>query len=188
MQVPAGMTGWWQINGRSLLSREAALAVDRFYIENWSLGLDLFIMAKTFAVVLRRQGGDMTAIEDRHARFLTSIRPRLDDLAPVRVGEHGRGFWVVLDPPRDGEESRVGFMPEGPGLAALESQELAEMLEELLARYDPAWRPAAPDLPSPFDPDRDHLLVIFEGGGAYVYRLDGTPNQTRPLLTVVPRG
>jgi hypothetical protein len=44
------------------------------------------------------------------------------------------------------------------------------------------------DLPGPFDPTRDHLLVIFEGGGAYVYRLDGTPNQTRPLLTVAPRG
>jgi hypothetical protein len=130
----------------------------------------------------------MTSIEDRHARFLTSIRPRLDDLAPVMVGEHGRGFWAVLDPPRDGEESRVGFMPEGPGLAALESQEVAEMLEELLARYDPASRPAVPDLPGPFDPARDHLLVILEGGGAYVYRLDGTPNQTRPLLTVAPRG
>jgi hypothetical protein len=182
------MTGWWQINGRSSLSPEAALALDRFYIENWSLGLDLYILAKTFGVVLRRQGGDMTAIEDRHARFLTSIRPRLDDLAPVMVGEHGRGFWVVLDPPRAGEESRVGFMPEEPGLAALESQELAEMLEELLARYDPASWPEAPDLSGPFDPTRDHLLVIFEGGGAYVYRLDGTPNQTRPLLTVIPRG
>ena len=30
------------------------------------------------------------AIEDRHARFLTSIRPRLDNLAPLMVGEHGR--------------------------------------------------------------------------------------------------
>ena len=44
----------------------------------------------------------MTAIEDRHARFLTSIRPRLDQLAPLMVSEHGRGFWAVLDPPRDG--------------------------------------------------------------------------------------
>jgi hypothetical protein len=84
-------------------------------------------------------------------------------------------------------DSRVGFMPEGPGLTALESPELAEMVAELLARYDPAYRPS-PDLPGPFDPARDHLLVIFEGGSAYLYRLDGTSNQTRPLLTVVPRG
>jgi hypothetical protein len=129
----------------------------------------------------------MTAIEDRHARFLTALRPRLDNLAPLMVSEHGRGFWAVLDPPRDGADSRVGFMPEGPGLAALENPELAELLAELLARYDPAYRPP-PDLPGPFDPARDHLLVIFEGGSAYLYRLDGTPNETRPLLTVVPRG
>jgi hypothetical protein len=129
----------------------------------------------------------MTAIEDRHARFLTSIRPRLDNLAPLMVSEHGRGFWVVLDPPRGGVDSRVAFMPEGPGLTALDNQELAGLLSELLARYDPAYRPP-PDLPGPFDPARDHLLVIFEGGCAYLYRLDGTPNQTRPLLTVIPRG
>jgi hypothetical protein len=30
----------------------------------------------------------MTTIEDRHARFLTSIRPRLDNLAPLMVSEH----------------------------------------------------------------------------------------------------
>jgi hypothetical protein len=129
----------------------------------------------------------MTEIEDRHARFLTSIRPRLDNLAPLMVAEHGRGFWAVLDPPTDGADSRVGFMPEGPGLAALESPELAGVVAELLTRYDPAYRPP-PDLSGPFDPARDHLLVIFEGGSAYLYRLDGTPNQTQPLLTVVPRG
>ena len=129
----------------------------------------------------------MTTIEDRHARFLTSIRPRLDNLAPLMVSEHGRGFWTVLDPPTDGADSRVVFLPEGPGLAALESPELAEMIAELLGRYDPAYRPP-PGLPGPFDPVRDHLVVIYEGGRAYLYRLDGHPNQTRPLLTVVPRG
>ncbi len=105
----------------------------------------------------------MSAIEDRHTVFLTSIIPRLDNLAPVMASEHGRGFWTVLDPPRDGADSRVGFLPEGPGLAALESPELAEVLAELLARYDPAYVPP-PDLAGPFDPARDHLLVIFEGG------------------------
>ena len=67
-------------------------------------------------------------------------------------------------------------MPEGPGLAALESPELAEMIAELLTRYDPACRPP-PDLPGPFHPTRDHLVLIYEGGRAYLYRLDGTPNQ-----------
>jgi hypothetical protein len=57
---------------------------------------------------------------------------------------------------------------------------------ELLAHYDPADVPP-PDLKGPFDATGDHLVVIFEGGCAYLYRLDGTSNQTRPLLTVVPR-
>jgi lipopolysaccharide/colanic/teichoic acid biosynthesis glycosyltransferase len=55
-EVPAGVTGWWQINGRSSLSPEAALALDRFYIENWSLGLDLYILAKTFGAVVGGKG------------------------------------------------------------------------------------------------------------------------------------
>jgi hypothetical protein len=129
----------------------------------------------------------MSAIEDRHARFLTSIRPRLDDLAPVMVSEHGRGFWTVLDPPRHGADSRVAFLPEGPGLAALECPELTELLAELLARYDPAYRPPS-DLQGPFNPARDHLVVIFEGGAAYLYRLDGTEHATTPLLVVARRG
>jgi hypothetical protein len=122
-----------------------------------------------------------------HERFLASVIPRLDNLAPVMVGEHGRGFWTVLDPPRAGEDSRVVFMPEGPGLAALDSRELADVLAELLDRYDPAYVPP-PDLRGPFDPARDHLVVIFEGGAAYVYRLDGDEHATTPLLVVVPRG
>jgi hypothetical protein len=124
----------------------------------------------------------MSATEDRHAAFLTSITPRLDNLAPVMVSEHGHGFWTVLDPPRHGVDSRVGFLPEGPGLAALESRELAE----LLARYDPAYEPPA-DVRGPFDPTRDHLVVTFEGGAAYLYRLDGTEHATTPLLVVVAR-
>ncbi len=54
--MPAGVTGWWQINGRSNLSAEEALRLDLFYIENWSLTLDLYIMLKTVQVLLTRRG------------------------------------------------------------------------------------------------------------------------------------
>jgi len=54
--VPAGLTGWWQINGRSRLTAEEALRLDLFYIENWSPTLDLYIMLKTIGVVAGRQG------------------------------------------------------------------------------------------------------------------------------------
>lgn len=56
LEVPAGMTGWWQINGRSEVTPEEALHLDQFYIENWSLTLDLYIILKTFGAVLKRQG------------------------------------------------------------------------------------------------------------------------------------
>jgi exopolysaccharide biosynthesis polyprenyl glycosylphosphotransferase len=55
-EVPAGVTGWWQVNGRSDLSPEEALRLDLFYIENWSLAYDLFIIAKTVPVLLSSRG------------------------------------------------------------------------------------------------------------------------------------
>jgi len=55
-EVRAGITGWWQINGRSSLNAEEAIAKDVFYIENWSLSLDLFILLKTVGAVLSGRG------------------------------------------------------------------------------------------------------------------------------------
>jgi exopolysaccharide biosynthesis polyprenyl glycosylphosphotransferase len=55
-EVPAGATGWWQINGRSGVTPEEAIHLDQFYIENWSLALDLYIVLKTFGAVLGQKG------------------------------------------------------------------------------------------------------------------------------------
>jgi len=55
-EMSAGVTGWWQINGRSDLSAEEALRLDLFYIENWSLTLDLYILSKTVGAVIARRG------------------------------------------------------------------------------------------------------------------------------------
>jgi exopolysaccharide biosynthesis polyprenyl glycosylphosphotransferase len=53
--VKPGMTGLWQINGRSDLPWEDSVRYDLFYVENWSLALDLMILWKTlFAVVSGR--------------------------------------------------------------------------------------------------------------------------------------
>jgi exopolysaccharide biosynthesis polyprenyl glycosylphosphotransferase len=54
--VPAGVTGWWQINGRSRVTAEEALRLDLFYIENWSPTLDLYILLKTFGALVTHQG------------------------------------------------------------------------------------------------------------------------------------
>jgi lipopolysaccharide/colanic/teichoic acid biosynthesis glycosyltransferase len=55
-EVQAGVTGWWQINGRSTVTPKEALGLDQFYIENWSLSLDLYIMLRTFSAVLSGKG------------------------------------------------------------------------------------------------------------------------------------
>lgn len=54
--VKPGMTGLWQISGRSDLSREDAVRLDVRYVENWSLALDLQILWKTCAAVVKGRG------------------------------------------------------------------------------------------------------------------------------------
>jgi exopolysaccharide biosynthesis polyprenyl glycosylphosphotransferase len=55
-EVRAGLTGWWQINGRSDLDSEAAVRMDLFYIENWSLALDIYIIFRSIGTTLRGRG------------------------------------------------------------------------------------------------------------------------------------
>jgi len=55
-EVKAGMTGWWQVNGRSDVKLEDAVRLDLFYIDNWSLSLDLYILLKTVGVIARGKG------------------------------------------------------------------------------------------------------------------------------------
>lgn len=50
-----GMTGYWQINGRSSTSYEERLRLDNVYATSWSLGLDLAILAKTAPAVFDRR-------------------------------------------------------------------------------------------------------------------------------------
>ncbi|MDP9092618.1 MAG: sugar transferase [Actinomycetota bacterium] len=54
--VKPGMTGLWQVSGRSDLSWDESVRLDLYYVENWSLALDLAIIARTVWVVLRSRG------------------------------------------------------------------------------------------------------------------------------------
>jgi exopolysaccharide biosynthesis polyprenyl glycosylphosphotransferase len=56
LRVPEGMTGWWQVNGRSDKPMHLHTDEDIYYVRNYSLVLDLQIIAKTFWVVLRGKG------------------------------------------------------------------------------------------------------------------------------------
>jgi sugar transferase EpsL len=54
--VLPGITGWAQVNGRNDLSWEDKFRLDVWYVDHWSLGLDLKILALTAWKVLRREG------------------------------------------------------------------------------------------------------------------------------------
>jgi lipopolysaccharide/colanic/teichoic acid biosynthesis glycosyltransferase len=54
--VRPGLTGLWQISGRSDLPWEEAVRLDLRYVENWSLATDLLIIGKTARAVLSRSG------------------------------------------------------------------------------------------------------------------------------------
>jgi len=57
--VLPGMTGWAQINGRNNISWEEKFKLDLWYVDNWSFGLDIKILLKTFAKVFRREDVSM---------------------------------------------------------------------------------------------------------------------------------
>ena len=54
--VKPGLTGMWQVNGRSELSSKETVRLDLRYVENWSFALDLQILWKTFSVIFRGAG------------------------------------------------------------------------------------------------------------------------------------
>jgi exopolysaccharide biosynthesis polyprenyl glycosylphosphotransferase len=56
LEAVPGMTGYWQISGRSNLSFEDMVRLDLYYIENWSLSFDVKIILRTLGAVLRREG------------------------------------------------------------------------------------------------------------------------------------
>jgi sugar transferase EpsL len=55
-EVAPGITGWVQVNGRNSLSWEEKFALDVWYVDNRSLALDLKILLRTLAAVVKRQG------------------------------------------------------------------------------------------------------------------------------------
>jgi len=56
LDVPQGITGWAQINGRNSLTWEQKFANDVWYVDNWSLWLDIKILFITVIKVLKHEG------------------------------------------------------------------------------------------------------------------------------------
>ena len=82
-EMRPGITGWAAVNGRHATLFEDRLALDTWYIDHWSLGLDLRILARTVSQVLRRT--DVSATQDLDEiefpdRFESSLAEREDPL------------------------------------------------------------------------------------------------------------
>jgi lipopolysaccharide/colanic/teichoic acid biosynthesis glycosyltransferase len=56
LKVKPGLTGLWQVSGRSDLSVEESVRLDLRYVENWSLMMDAMILWKTARAVLGKSG------------------------------------------------------------------------------------------------------------------------------------
>ncbi|WP_238441606.1 sugar transferase, partial [Frankia nepalensis] len=56
LMVKPGLTGLWQVSGRSDLPTDEAVRLDLRYVENWSLAMDLIILWRTVFAVLKREG------------------------------------------------------------------------------------------------------------------------------------
>lgn len=57
LAIKPGITGMWQVSGRSNITDfEEVVNLDKEYISNWNIGLDIKILLKTVLVVLKRDG------------------------------------------------------------------------------------------------------------------------------------
>ena len=56
LMVKPGITGMWQVSGRSDIDYAERVSLDSWYVRNWSVWLDIMLLWRTFDVVLRRKG------------------------------------------------------------------------------------------------------------------------------------
>lgn len=80
--VPPGITGWAQVNGRNELSWEDKFALDLWYVEHRSFSLDMAILGKTFLRVLRRDG-----ISNRKHATMPEFTGNATDLPPLKSAQ-----------------------------------------------------------------------------------------------------
>ena len=56
LRISPGLTGWWQVMGRHSTTFEERLRLDEYYLSNWSLWLDVFVIIKTFWILTSGKG------------------------------------------------------------------------------------------------------------------------------------
>jgi undecaprenyl-phosphate galactose phosphotransferase len=56
LTLKSGITGLWQVSGRSDIGFDGRVRLDLYYLENWSILMDIKILYRTIGVVIKRTG------------------------------------------------------------------------------------------------------------------------------------
>jgi sugar transferase EpsL len=83
-EVKPGITGWAQVNGRNAITWEEKFALDVWYVDNWSLWLDMKILFLTLVKVLKREGINAPG-EASMREFIGSNHNICDELNQVNL-------------------------------------------------------------------------------------------------------
>jgi sugar transferase EpsL len=78
-EVLPGLTSWSAVNGRNTPTWEEKLAMDVWYVDNWSVFLDLRVLARTVSVVISRKGTSKQG-HATEAEFWGTMGPHPDDV------------------------------------------------------------------------------------------------------------
>jgi lipopolysaccharide/colanic/teichoic acid biosynthesis glycosyltransferase len=57
LHIKPGLTGLWQVSGRNDIDYDSRVKLDIYYIENWSIGMDMAIILRTIPALLFRKNG-----------------------------------------------------------------------------------------------------------------------------------
>jgi lipopolysaccharide/colanic/teichoic acid biosynthesis glycosyltransferase len=80
-EVPPGITGWAQVRGRNAISWEEKFKLDIWYVENWTIVLDLIILLNTVKKVILREG--ISAAGEATMPKFTGSAPAPQTLTPA---------------------------------------------------------------------------------------------------------
>ena len=98
--VKPGITGLWQVSGRSDLDWEETVRLDLFYVENWTMTGDLVILLKTVRAVLKSEGlltVSCLVAEDSAFSGAAVVRDPGAAVRPARGGPITAGRWMTDD-------------------------------------------------------------------------------------------
>jgi lipopolysaccharide/colanic/teichoic acid biosynthesis glycosyltransferase len=152
-RVKSGITGWAQAHGlRGQTSIADRVEFDNYYIENWSLALDLRILALTVVELLRFRDGRPDSLRDRCSQRTGVPSVCLAVRVGVQLGCAGRGRQLAGAAPNNNPPSVVAFEVVALDVRrqrAVDSREARRLAEHHSARHHRAHHTCPPQDPLP---------------------------------------